>query len=150
MIKQSEIVQVITQILKTEFTGCRVYSDETQEGYKTPAFFIELLQKTDNETKNFNSNQLTIIVTYLPKVHTTLDNMDVSDRLKEVFGMVLDIGERKLKIKSLAFSYTGNNKEILQMNVLIDYLDKAPYKREEYETAKELHLKKYVNKDGVN
>lgn len=143
LVYQKEISKAVTDILKKNFRGHKVYSDEAQEGFTQPAFFIELLLKSDNETLNFNSNQLTIIITYLPKTHTAIDNMNMQDKLKELFGLLIDIGSRKLKIKSISFSNTGEKKEILQANIIIEYFDKTNVMKEEFEIAKDLQ---YVTK----
>lgn len=143
LVYQKEISKAVTDMLKKSFRGHKVYSDEVQEGFSLPAFFVELLLKTDSETINFNSNQLTIIITYLPKIHTTLDNMNMQDKLKELFGLLIDIGSRKLKIKSISFSNTGEKKEILQANIVIEYFDKTSIDKEEFKIAKDLQ---YVTK----
>lgn len=139
-IRMSDISEAVTVILKKEFKGHTVYGDETQEGFKKPAFFMEILRRTSNESKNFYFNRVTVVITYLPKIHTALDNMDTEDRIKSRFGMILPVNRRNLKISDIEFSQTGEKKEILQTYLRLEYHE-AVEREESHEKMQKLHYR---------
>lgn len=138
MIGKKKIALAVTELLQNCFPECEVYADETQEEFSLPAFFIELLRTTENQTVNFNSNELTVVITYLPKTYTALSNMEAEERIKEAFGMHFRAGGRVLKIQRVTCDHTGDNKEILQVSLHIQYLDQIGGKRAVYPTAQKV------------
>lgn len=138
MISKKEIALAVTEILQDYFPECEVYADEAQEEFSLPAFFLELLRTTENQTVNFNQNELTVVVTYLPKLYTALSNMETEEKIKEAFGMHFRAGGRVLKIHRFSVGYTGDNKEILQVSLHIQYFDDTGGKRATYPTARKV------------
>lgn len=138
MISKKDIARAATEILQQGFPDCEVYADETQEEFSLPAFFIELLRSTENQTVNFNSNELTVVITYLPKTYTAIGNMEAEERIRELFGLHFRAGGRVLKIQRVTCDHTGDNKEILQVSLHIQYLDQTGGKRAVYPTTRKV------------
>lgn len=146
MIKQVDIGEAVKNILENKFSGCNVYADEVQEGFNLPAFFVELIPATHNVSTNFNSNDLTITITYLPETYTAEDNANVADEIKAAFGMFFKVGTRALKIDDISFHKTGENKEILQVDISIKYFDGLE-KTETEDVMNELHIRTVKEED---
>lgn len=136
-IQKRDISEAAGKILEKDFEYCEVYSDETQEGFEYPAFFIEIVSRTENESKNLKLKRITIIITYLPEVHTALNNMDVSDKIEKAFGLFIPVKNRKLKIQDIDFRQTGENKEILQAYIKLEYYEAVEHE-ETHEKMQEL------------
>lgn len=146
MTKQSDIGEAVKNILESKFPGCSVYADEVREGFKPPAFFVELIPATHNVSTNFNSNDLTITITYLPRTYTAEDNANVADEIKAAFGMFFKVGVRALKIDAVSFHKTGENKEILQVDISVKYFDGLE-KTETGDKMNELHMRTVKEED---
>lgn len=136
-IQKSDISEAVGKILEKHFEGCEVYSDETQEGFDYPAFFIEIMSRTAIESKNLKLKRVTIVITYLPKVYTALDNMNASDKIENMLGLFITVKNRKLKIQDIYFEKTGENKEILQAYIKLEYYEAIEHE-ETHEKMKEL------------
>ena len=63
MLRRTEIIKAITAMLESKFCY-EIYSGEVVEDFETPCFFVKLIKRTDNQTTNFNDNQLSIIITF--------------------------------------------------------------------------------------
>lgn len=144
-IQKSDISEAVGKILEKNFEDCEVYSDETQEGFDYPAFFVEIISRTENESKNLKLKRVTIVISYLPKVYTALDNMNVSDKIENVFGLFIPVENRKLKIQDIYFEKTGENKEILQAYIKFEYYE-AIEREETHEKIKEIVYRNKVQR----
>ncbi len=146
MVKKTDIAAAVTAVLTRTFPNYKVYSDEVKEGYKTPSFFVELISTVTTETVNFCSVKLSVIITYLPSLRQpALEVMDMEDRLREAFGMVLKVGNRQLKITSLQGAKTGEDNDIVQVTLTIDYLDSMARTESADDMIREL---KFTMKEG--
>lgn len=101
-----------------------------KEGYETPSFFIEIIDKgSSTETKNFAKGGFTIEITYFQTEKNEADQLEKVDEIKELFGMVFCVGNRRLTVGEFSHDYIGEYQDILQISVEIDYKENT--RREE-------------------
>ena len=115
----------------------KIYGKEIKEGYDAPCFFTEILDRGGKgETKNFAKGGFTIKITYFQAEKNELDQLEKVDEIKDLFGLIFCVGDRKLTIGDFSHDYIGEYQDILQINIEIDYKentqkeDTAPVARE--------------------
>jgi len=128
MLKQKEIWGAVLALLKTKY-ACKIYTDEIVKGFEQPCFFAKLIKTKNTETKNVNSNNLAIILTYYadPSVNKQLAFLDMVDVINELFGIGFQVADRYLHIKNIQTERIGEEQDILQVTIRIDYLDSTGY-----------------------
>ena len=100
----------------------KIYGKEIREGYDTPCFFTEILDGGSMaETKNFAKGSFTIKITYFQKIKSELDQLEKVDEIKDLFGLVFSVGDRKLTVGEFSHDFTGEYQDILQISVEIDF-----------------------------
>jgi hypothetical protein len=100
----------------------KIYGKEIKEGYAAPCFFTEILDKGSSaETKNFAEGGFTIKITYFQKEKNELDQLEKVDEIKDLFGLIFCVGERKLTIGDFSHDYIGEYQDILQISIDVDY-----------------------------
>ena len=120
-----EIKKAVNGLLKQKYPNIKRYGKEVVEGYETPSFFVDILPKaTKHETKNFLKGGFTIQITYFPKKLDEIDQIKKVNELKELFGMVLQVGDRYLTVGEIEVDYIGELSNILQVSVEFDYKEK--------------------------
>ena len=115
----------------------KIYGKEIREGYDAPCFFTEILDRGSRaETRNFAKGGFTIKITYFQAEKNELDQLEKVDEIKDLFGLIFCVGDRKLTIGDFSHDYIGEYQDILQINIEIDYKentqkeDTAPVARE--------------------
>ena len=115
----------------------KIYGKEIREGYDAPCFFTEILDRGSRaETRNFTKGGFTIKITYFQAEKNELDQLEKVDEIKDLFGLIFCVGDRKLTIGDFSHDYIGEYQDILQINIEIDYKentrkeDTAPVARE--------------------
>ena len=115
----------------------KIYGKEIKEGYDAPCFFTEILDRGSRaETKNFAKGGFTIKITYFQAEKNELDQLEKVDEIKDLFGLIFCVGDRKLTIGDFSHDYIGEYQDILQISIEIDYKentqkeDTAPVARE--------------------
>lgn len=115
----------------------KIYGKEIREGYDAPCFFTEILDRGSRaETKNFAKGGFTIKITYFQAEKNELDQLEKVDEIKDLFGLIFCVGDRKLTIGDFSHDYIGEYQDILQISIEIDYKentqkeDTAPVARE--------------------
>lgn len=100
----------------------KIYGKEIKEGYATPCFFTEILDKGSSaETKNFAKGGFTIKITYFQKEKNELDQLEKVDEIKDLFGLIFYVGERRLTVGEYSHDYIGEYSDILQISIDVDY-----------------------------
>lgn len=100
----------------------KIYGKEIKEGYKAPCFFTEILDRGGKaETKNFAKGGFTIKIIYFQAEKNELDQLEKVDEIKDLFGLIFCVGDRKLTIGDFSHDYIGEYQDILQINIEIDY-----------------------------
>lgn len=75
------------------------------------------------ESKNFTRGGFTVKITYFPEKKSELDQLKKVDEIKELFGMIFCVGNRKLTVGEYSHDYIGEYQDILQISVEFDYLE---------------------------
>lgn len=102
----------------------KIYGKEIREGYSPPCFFTEILNKgSKSETKNFAKGGFTIKITYFQEETNELDQLEKADEIKELFGLVFHVGERKLTVGEFSHDFIGEYQDILQISIDVDYME---------------------------
>jgi hypothetical protein len=102
----------------------RIYGKEIREGYQTPCFFTEIMDKGSRaETKNFAKGGITIKITYFQEVRNEVDQLEKTDEIKELFGLIFCVEGRCLTVGEFEHEYIGEYQDILQISINIDYLE---------------------------
>lgn len=131
MLKQKEILTAVISLLKTKYPAKTTYyyTDEITEGFKQPCFFIKLIKTKNVDTKNTDSNSLSIVLTYFSNVASNkqLIYLDCEDNLIELFGNGFNVSDRYLHIQSISSERIGEEQDILQVIIAADYLDSTGY-----------------------
>lgn len=122
--KLTDIKTAINGLLKSKYPepNYTIYGKEIKEGYKTPSFFTEIVDGGDKaETKNFSSSRKTIKITYFQKETNELDQLQKVDEIKDLFGLVFLVGDRKLTVGEFSHDYIGEYSDILQISIDFEY-----------------------------
>lgn len=107
----------------------KVYGKEVKEGFDTPCFFTEILDRGGKpETKNFSTGGFTLKILYFQEVKNELDQLEKVDEIKELFGMVFIVDSRKLTIKEYSHDFIGEYSDILQISVDFDWKENTRQK----------------------
>lgn len=109
-------------MLSGKYPEYKVYGKEIKEGYITPSFFTEILDKGSRaETKNFAEGGFTIKITYFQKEKNELDQLKKVDEIKDLFGLIFFVGKRRLVVGEYSHDFIGEYSDILQISIDIDY-----------------------------
>ena len=137
--KNVEIKQAINGLLKGKYPSVKIYGKEIREGFETPAFFAEVLDKgSRGQTKNFATGGFTVVITYFQKTTNELDQLQKVDEIKELFGMVFNVGQRKLTVGEFSHDFIGEFSDILQISIDFNYKENTR-KEETQEVATEIN-----------
>ena len=118
----------------------RIYGKEIQEGYDTPCFFTEVIDRgSRGETKNFAKAGFTIKITYFQAEKNELDQLKKVDEIKSLFGLIFYVGNRRLTVGEFSHDFIGKYQDILQISIEIDYKENTK-KEDETSVAQEIHV----------
>ena len=127
----------INKMLKDNFPGVRIYSSDTREGFKRPAFFTQIVPVTSNyETTSFESNKMMIVINYFSTDGTEIENLIMHDDIKKAFGMTLKVNQRSFLMQNIRSEIVD---EVLQFRFDLDYLLNV-VKTDEHELMEELDM----------
>lgn len=109
-------------MLSGKYPDYKIYGKEIKEGYKTPSFFTEIIDKGSRaETKNFAAGSFTVKITYFQKSKNELDQLEKVDEIKDLFGLIFFVGDRRLTVGEYSHDYIGEYSDILQISIDIDF-----------------------------
>ena len=129
----------VNALLKSKYPY-KIYGKEIKEGYNAPCFFIEIVDKGSRaETKNFIGGGFTLKITYFQNIKNELDQLEKVDEIKDLFGLIFCVGERKLTVGEYSHDYIGEYSDILQISIDIDYKENTE-KEETAEIAENVDL----------
>lgn len=100
----------------------KIYGKEIKEGYDAPCFFTEIIDKGSRaETKNFAKGGFTIKIIYFQAEKSEMDQLEKADEIKDLFGLIFYVGDRRLTVGEFSHDYIGEYQDILQISIEIDY-----------------------------
>lgn len=120
--KFTAIKKAVNKLLSEKYPDYKIYGKEIKEGYNTPSFFTEILDKGSRaETRNFASGGFTVKITYFQNQKNELDQLEKVDEIKDLFGLIFCVEERRLTVGEYSHDYIGEYSDILQISIDIDY-----------------------------
>ena len=149
MLRQTEILKAVVAIIKSKYPY-KVYPEEVKENFSQPCFFIKFVKRTDSQTKNFNSNSLTLIITYftLTQKGREVEFMEVADDVAVLFGTGFYAGKRYLPVDSISSEKIGEKRDILQIAIDLPYLDTTGYDPDAgYDKMQAVNIKYKINNE---
>ncbi|MCI9078988.1 MAG: hypothetical protein HFH68_08705 [Lachnospiraceae bacterium] len=136
-------------LLHEKYPEYKIYGLEVKEGYEVPSFFTEIIDKGSSmETKNFAKGGFTIKITYFQKEKNEADQLEKTDGIKELFGLVFKVGERRLTTGEYSHSFVGEYSDILQISIDFDYMENT-HKEEAAPVAGNLYLNTGNGQEGL-
>lgn len=137
MLSQAAIKTAANELLK-EATGLKIYGKEITEGYTTPSLFIEIISKPfRRKTRGFAKSGFALKITYFQEAPEELQQLQLVDTVKEAFGMVFTVQDRKLTVGEITHDYIGQKEDILQISVDFEFYENTATEPEG-ETAGEM------------
>lgn len=126
IVRQVNILRNVIGMLTSEFE-CKVYADEVREDFKRPCFFITATSEMRPQTTNWMNKTLTIVLEYYAKPgdKNEITYMDVVDRIQMMFPIGIQAGDRFLKIESIEDDRVGEEDDILQITIVIPYVERT-------------------------
>ena len=126
IVRQAEVLKHIIAMLTKEF-GCKVYAEEVRENFKRPCFFIAATSVMTPKTVNWMKKELTVTLEYYAKPgdKNEIVYMDVVDRVQMLLPVGIQIDERFLKIESIEDDRVGEEDDILQITIVIPYVERT-------------------------
>lgn len=88
MLATSKIIVAIKKKLEKNFKEVKVQSQDIEEGFLRPSFFIELDNiKIEDFMKKLQEKNITVRITYFPSdpIGNQVENLKVLDKLNEIF-----------------------------------------------------------------
>lgn len=127
MIDLVDIKKSINILLKD--TGIKTLDNSIKEGFERPSFFVQILpiSGTDLLKSDTLKNSYMVEINYFSKEKTQLDNLKMSDILKNKVFPCININERKLvPLNVRATEVEG----ILSFKFNLNWLDSLEYKKQ--------------------
>lgn len=124
----------------------KVYGREVADGYQTPAFFTEVVSSNyEYGTKNYATITPAFKITYFQTLPDSIDQLQKVEEIKELFGLKLAVGNRKIGVSGYDYDFVGEKNNILQITInlqtTVDFIGEPI---EGYDVAEILN---YVNKE---
>lgn len=146
MLKQADIFKSIIVLLNQ--LNLKIYTDEVIENYKAPCLFLKLIKTYMPQSKNTNSNNLTIVITYMPNKYVSqqIQFLELQDKINDLFKHGIYINKdakdkRYLHINNITYDVIGEDNDILQATIDIDYIDTMDYDKDfDYEINEKYYL----------
>lgn len=111
------------------------------------AFFIKCLYTNIPQTKNVTKKKLSIIITYFPKKSdkNEVHYADIMDRLQSIFVLGIPLKERYIYLNEFFLNRVGEEQDIIQATIRVEYLDRILRPMENAEIMEEMEANIKVN-----
>lgn len=146
MLNYNDIRDAITLEINTKFPNIEIYEEELQQGFKEPAFFVQLIPVNNiRKSKNIRNILLLVDIQYFPEGSSREDAFNMAYKLNQVFIDYIQVKDRALKLDNIDYGVKYDGIGVtLHFQITINYFESIPRKQESSETIKELVLKKGV------
>ena len=136
MIALTELKKGMIAVLRELYPkGYKFYGNEVVEGYEKPSFFTQLTPVTmENVTQHTTNNTMLFVITYFQKNKDEEDNLKKTTEIRKAFGLKVEVADRQLNVEELDFQFVGEEGNILQIQVTINYIDDIENEEEQHET----------------
>ncbi|SHH14688.1 phage tail terminator family protein [Desulfosporosinus lacus] len=119
MIGYVDIKRSVIDVLKTKVSTIKTVATEELNGFKPPAFFVQLMPISDTPSIDYEEKLLTVNIHYFSEEKTDLANLKMLDQLNTAFFNVLKIGDRVITLKSKRHQLIDN---VLQFKFELEFL----------------------------
>lgn len=145
MITFKDIKDAITLKLSEEFRQIEIYDEKIQQGFKPPAFFVQLIPiNTTRAGRVVKNPTLTVDVHYFPKEECNDELYDMAESLEKSFKFSIQVKDRVLHIQKIEYEIVDF---VLHFQVDLDYLVSI---REDVESAENIELMREIHfKEGI-
>lgn len=135
-VKKALISKMKTLFSDDEFN---YYSKEVTEGYERPAFFTTL-KPISVEPLNYNSqnNQYCFYIDYVQKTEDEADALNVAQKIKDLFGLFVKVGNRAVNVTGFNFDFIGKTKDQLEVAVDLQWIDRIKHNTEDVPNMQEV------------
>lgn len=136
MIALTELKKGMIAVLRELYPkGYKFYGNEVVEGYDKPSFFTQLMPVTmENVTQHTTNNTMLFVITYFQKNKDEEDNLKKITEIRKAFGLKVEVADRQINVEELDFQFVGEEGNILQIQVTINYIDDIENEEEQHET----------------
>ena len=154
MLRATDVLTAVAELLSTKYAGVPVYSREIFEGFDKPAFFVNIVRTTNARTENFSHNEMSILLYYFAAddENREIEFMDIVDDCRVLFGRGLRAADRYLHTREFEDERVGEREDILLIIVRFEFLDSTGRTDpdEGYDIMKRLEMKFKGKAGGVN
>lgn len=124
MTRLTDIYAAVNALLIKRYPNIKVHGKEVREGYKKPSFFVSFTPiENSNHSVNFRYKKYDIVVVYFQEQSDEIDNLEKIDEMEELFGNGFKVGERYIHVDEFEHEYIGEDDNILQFTVTIEFYD---------------------------
>lgn len=120
MITFKDIKDAITLKLSQEFSQIKIHDEKIQQGFKPPAFFIQLIPINTTRAGRVTKNPTIIVdVHYFPKEECNDEIYDMAESLEKSFKFSIRVKDRLLHIQKIEYEIVDF---VLHFQISLDYL----------------------------
>lgn len=127
-----EVKKGLNALLASKYPSIKLYSKAVVEGYKRPCFFTQLKPiSMNNQTMTTRYNLATFYIEYMQEELNEADMLDKVDEIRNLFGQYVRIGDRAVDVTEFDFDYVGTDRNILEISLDIEWLDRIEHETNE-------------------
>ena len=124
MIDLLTIKSACNGLLRSIFTGVRIYGPDTTGALERPSFYTEIVPYgLTAETKNLVRQSIGYKITIMEEVPDEVFQLEAFEQIRSAFGLKLSAGGRKLTVRGADFEYIGEKNDVFQMTLRMSWLD---------------------------
>lgn len=104
------------------------YSNAVIENYTRPCFFTYLEQTDASQIgRNVRTNRVSFCIAILPDKVNETSMLEIVQDLRDLFGLFIQIGDRAIHVVDYDWSWIGNERNVAQVIVTLQWMDKVAY-----------------------
>ena len=127
--------------------GCDVYSSETEDGFKKPAYFVDVFPISRDRTNSFYEEiKLSVEIQYEPLIETVEECIERADDILKWFTVPIEAEERKITAYNSEFS---TDDTVLYATFDIEFMQLIGDSIPDIEDMEILKIQEGVNKNGI-
>lgn len=125
MISVKKIKEAYIKVLRKAVPGMKIYSNTQEEGYETPALFVQMIPLIfkQRETASITRSSYMFETTFLQYEKNEAEQLEIIEKIRETLGNHLNVSERKMMIEEPGVQYTGQARNIIQFVFKIEFLE---------------------------
>lgn len=128
----TELKKGLLELMSTIYpnTEYKYYAMDVVEGFQRPCFFTQL-KPVDTDPNNYNTrnNKLTFYIDYFQLEVDEADMLDKIDRLRNLFGLSINIHNRAVKVSGYEWDFVGTERNVAEIRVDLQWSDQIPHYR---------------------